>query len=95
MAVVYVSLVEGEVASCRALASAFASACVFPGSSLEYPLPMINSSSSMPLSDADGCATMTHPTQNAVGTGVHFRASSRACLRYPKCFSSSAFVAMV
>jgi hypothetical protein len=67
--------------SARILDRALASAWVFPGSSLEYPAARITG-----VSASDGHrATSMHPTQKAVGIGVHFSASERARRRKWRC----------
>lgn len=68
-----------------AFASALASACVFPGSSLEYPVDNTIDSESM-LASRRGKSS-TQPTQNAVGVGSHFLASSKAIKRRRECAS--------
>lgn len=65
---------SSAVESARALYSAFASACVFPGSSLEKPVAR-----TIRFCSPGGHRTArTHPTQKAVGVGSHFSASKIA-----------------
>ena len=68
-----------------AFVNAFASACVFPGSSLEYPVAKMTGSMSGTR------ATRTHPTQNAVCTGMQLSdsASFNACCIKVICSSSA------
>jgi hypothetical protein len=66
-----------DISSCDMvfnLVNALASACVFPSSSLEYPLATTTGW----LFAKGSRTTRTQPTQNAVGVGMHFFASSRA-----------------
>jgi len=65
---------------CLALVRALASACVFPGNSLENPVE-----STMVDDEVGHLVVITHPTQNAVGVGSHLRASSKARKRKSIC----------
>jgi hypothetical protein len=67
------------------LARAFASACVFPESSLENPVE-----STVGVELREHFVVITHPTQNAVGVGTHLRASSKARRRKRRCSVPSA-----